>query len=492
MSIPLVSLKRGPRKSVLRAAFGRLPLFSPPVQGPTFNASYFAPGTVVAGRYRVERVIGEGGMGVVLAAHHVALDQRVALKFLRGPAVERPDLVQRFLREAKSAVRLKSVHVARVIDVGTLDGGLPYMVLEYLEGSDLAQVLRTEGPLPVERGVGLLLQACEALAEAHSLGIVHRDIKPNNLFLTQGVGGADLVKVLDFGIAKSTTVEGALTRTDSSVGSPLYMSPEQMRSPRDVDARSDLWSLGVTLYELLSAHAPFDAQTLPELVDRVTQSRHTPLALVRQDVPRGLSQVVSRCLAVRPDDRFSNIAELASALEPFAGAEGAMRSTNVWRALGATGKAPLGSAPRLPAAPVAAGGAAATMTDPSRGAWAGSVDSKVDARTGVSPKVAIGLGVAFSVAALTLVGGVAYFVAQRPGPSPVPPLSVDAAPAAEPAIDASLTTSGASAPVASVPAAAPPPLPEAGTRPAPQARPSAKGPVKAPQRSPADEPPAER
>ncbi len=462
------------------------------MQGSTFNASYFAPGTVVAGRYRVERVIGEGGMGVVLAAHHVALDQRVALKFLRGPAVERPDLVQRFLREAKSAVRLKSVHVARVIDVGTLDSGLPYMVLEYLEGSDLAQVLRTEGPLPIERAVGLLLQACEALAEAHSLGIVHRDIKPNNLFLTRGVGGADLVKVLDFGIAKSATADGALTRTDSSVGSPLYMSPEQMRSPRDVDARSDLWALGVTLYELLSARAPFEAQTLPELVDRVTQSRHTPLALVRQDVPRELSHIVSRCLAVRPDDRFSNIAELAAALEPFAGAEGAMRSTNVWRALGATGKAALGSAPRLPVVNADAS-SDATVTDPARGAWAGSVDAKVEALAGVSPKLAIGLGVAFSAAALTLVGGVVYFVAQRPGPNRAPPLSVDAAAVAERAVDASLTTSGTLVPAASVPAAASPPLlPEAGTRPAPQARPSAKGPVKVPPRAPVDEPPAER
>ncbi|MFO0673663.1 MAG: serine/threonine-protein kinase [Polyangiaceae bacterium] len=182
--------------------------------------------------------------------------------------------MERFLREARSAARLRTEHVARVIDVATLESGLPYIVLEYLEGADLDAWVRKNGPMPVERAVSLVLQACEAVAEAHALGIVHRDLKPHNLFLTTGVGGADLLKVLDFGVAKAAGFAGGvLTRSDSSVGSPLYMSPEQMRSSRDVDARTDIWSLGVTLYEIIAGRPPSTPSRSPSSCSRCRPER---------------------------------------------------------------------------------------------------------------------------------------------------------------------------------------------------------------------------
>lgn len=293
-----------------------------------------SPGSLLAGKYRVERVLGEGGMGIVVAAYHEALDQRVALKVLRLVNADRRDVVERFLREARNAVRLRSQHVARVIDVGTIEGGLPFIVLEYLEGADLDALVRTGGPMPYPRAIAMGLQACEAVAEAHALGIIHRDLKPHNLFLTTGVGGMDLLKVLDFGIAKSMAFsEGAMTRSNSSVGSPLYMSPEQMRSPRDVDARTDIWSLGVTLYEIIAGTPPFDAESFPELVLRVQDGRFPPLSSVRPDVPIGLSDAIGRCLARDPADRHADVAALATALEPFTWPEARVSAENARRAL---------------------------------------------------------------------------------------------------------------------------------------------------------------
>jgi serine/threonine-protein kinase len=285
----------------------------------------FAPvreGDLLAGKYRVERVLGVGGMGVVVAARHEQLDQLVAIKFVREDALGSAGAVQRFLREARAAVKLRSDHAAKVLDVGTLESGAPYMVMELLEGSDLAQALGTSGPMPYDAAADWILQACEAVAEAHGAGIVHRDLKPQNLFLARTAGGGHKVKVLDFGVSKSADSvaagAGNLTRTQSLLGSPLYMAPEQMRSSRDVDARADVWALGVVLFELLTTRLPFEAESMPELCLKVVEQPPQSLAALRPDLPPGLVSTVEKCLAKRLEERFANAAELAEALEPFA------------------------------------------------------------------------------------------------------------------------------------------------------------------------------
>ena len=279
-------------------------------------------GELVAGKYRVGPVIGVGGMGVIVAARHEQLDQPVAIKFVRGEALGGNDeAVQRFLREARAAARLKSEHVAKVLDVGTLESGVPYMVMELLEGSDLAHTIADRGPLAVEVAADWIAQACEALAEAHAAGIVHRDLKPQNLFLARTVGGAAKVKVLDFGVSKAsggmTSGPGALTRTSAMLGSPLYMAPEQMRSSRDVDARTDIWALGVVLFELLTQRWPFHAEALPELCLKVVSDPPQSLHELRPELPMEVVRVVERCLEKDPQDRYANAAELSSALEPL-------------------------------------------------------------------------------------------------------------------------------------------------------------------------------
>ena len=278
-------------------------------------------GDLVAGKYRVEGIIGVGGMGVVVAARHEQLDQRVAIKLVREQVLRNPEAVQRFLREARAAARLKSEHAARVLDVGTLESGAPYMVMEFLEGGDLAQVLEQRGPVPVDLAADWIAQACEALAEAHAVGITHRDLKPQNLFLARTVGGAATVKVLDFGVSKSAEAiasgPGALTRTRSMLGSPLYMAPEQMRSSRDVDSRADVWALGAVLFELLTRRLPFEAETLPELCLKVVGEAPLSLGALRPDVPQAMILIVERCLEKDRERRFANAAELAEALGPL-------------------------------------------------------------------------------------------------------------------------------------------------------------------------------
>jgi serine/threonine protein kinase len=274
-------------------------------------------GDVLAGKYRVERVLGEGGMGVVVAATHTTLDQKVALKFLLPEAVANPEALARFLREARLAVRLKSEHVARIIDVGTLDNGAPYIVMEYLAGTDLAGWIERERTLSIAVAVDFILQACDAIAEAHSLGIVHRDLKPQNLFITRAHDGTDLVKVLDFGISKSMMGGDAIaTATHTVMGSPAYMSPEQMRSAKLVDQRTDIWALGVILYQILVGKTPWAGDTFTDLAFKVAMDPLPPLpgSVGR---PRGFDAVIQRCLEKDPAQRYPSIAALAAALAPF-------------------------------------------------------------------------------------------------------------------------------------------------------------------------------
>ena len=274
---------------------------------------------MLVGKYRVERVIGRGGMGVVVEARHIALEQRVALKFLLAEYALNPESSARFLREARAAVRIKSEHVARVSDVGTLETGAPYMVMEFLVGQDLARLLQESGPLSLEDAVDYVIQGCEAIAEAHGHGIVHRDLKPANLFLTTRADGSPLVKVLDFGISKlvHSGVED-LTRTAVAMGSALYMSPEQMHQTRSVDHRTDIYALGVSLFELCAGRQPFYAETLPQLCAEVLAGFPTPLRVLRPDLPDDFAAALERAYARDRDRRYPSIAEFVLAIAPYA------------------------------------------------------------------------------------------------------------------------------------------------------------------------------
>ena len=285
------------------------------VQAPSIR-----PGDVLDGKYLVEDIIGEGGMGVVASARHIALDAAVAIKVLR---VEGADgCSQRLLREARAACQIDSEHVARVFDVGQLDDEAPYIVMELLDGRDLEEIVHSEGPLDVATAVPYMLQICAALAAAHGKGIVHRDVKPANLFLTRRNDGSPCIKLLDFGISKvsaaSTQATASLTRTHEFLGSPPFMSPEQLTSCSTVDARSDLWSLGVTLFELLTAESAFDGPSTPELCGAILRDEPRRLREFRPNAPAGLEAVILRCLVKDPDRRVQSAEELALLLRPFA------------------------------------------------------------------------------------------------------------------------------------------------------------------------------
>jgi serine/threonine protein kinase len=276
-------------------------------------------GMMLAGKYRVEHVLGEGGMGIVLSATNEALRQRVAIKLLRSGALANAKALGRFEREARAAASLRSNHVARVLDVGKLEDGRPYMVMEHLEGRDLGDVIDHDVELPVGVAVDYVLQACEAVAEAHAAGIIHRDLKPKNLFLTRTVDGRPLVKVLDFGISKmeDAAEDMSLTRTTEIIGSPSYMSPEQLRASKGVDVRTDIWALGVILFELLTKKVPFLAVTVTELVAVVLTEPVPDLRLDRKDVPVPLADAIYRCLAKKREDRFETVSDLVRAIAPF-------------------------------------------------------------------------------------------------------------------------------------------------------------------------------
>ncbi len=279
-----------------------------------------ATGSLIDGKYVVTGFIGSGGTGVVLAARHRDLGHLVAIKLLHPELASSKDVVTRFLREARAMSRLKSEHVVGVIDVERLPNGIPYFVMEHLTGSDLSTRLAERGPFSVEDVVDHVLQALEALAEAHRRGIVHRDLKPSNLWLTTREDDSDFIKVLDFGtskIARSelTANEPPLTRSGSLLGSPLYVAPEQIRSASQADARSDIWSLGVVMHELLTGHPPFHGQFLGEMISAVCSDPYAPPA--REDLPAELAQILMKCLQKAPELRFQSAGELARAFQPL-------------------------------------------------------------------------------------------------------------------------------------------------------------------------------
>ncbi|MEO7330492.1 MAG: protein kinase [Minicystis sp.] len=275
------------------------------------------PGAILAGKYEIVRALGSGGMGLVFEARHLRLNQGVAIKLLRPEVRAIAEVTVRFEREGRACARLQSPHVARVLDVDVLPDGSPFMVMELLRGRELGNELTVRGPLPIREAVGYVLQACTGMEEAHRAGIVHRDLKPSNLFITE-LDGRRVVKVLDFGISKlAEDVQSSVTTTASAFGTPLYMSPEQVRSVKHVDARTDLWSLGVVLYELLVGEPPFIHDSATAILAAIIADKPKPVRERRPELPAGLAAVVMKALEKNPAARFGSARELAAALAPF-------------------------------------------------------------------------------------------------------------------------------------------------------------------------------
>ncbi|MBX3261792.1 MAG: protein kinase [Labilithrix sp.] len=467
------------------------------------------PGEVICGKYRIDSVVGTGGMGVVMGAVDTSLGRAVAIKFLAPHKASREGAVARFLREARAAAAIQSEHVVRVFEASTLPNGAPFIVMEHLRGVDLAQLLQRRGALPIDEACDLLLQACEALGEAHGRGIVHRDLKPQNLFLTHRPDGSPCVKVLDFGISKAVD-EGAqnLTSTDTVMGTPLYMSPEQVRSLKNVDARADIWALGSILFELLTLSPIFHAPSASALCAMIAMDPPTPLRARRPQAPAELEAVILRCLHKDPAGRFQDVAALAEALAPFASERGRLSATRVSRVVRAgTGPAPFGGGTARPHSPMASPAASpmgllavgmsttglgSTVGDPSRSSFTpsfprmdpGSLPGapgptqstwhQTQANTtgqppGTSGVVVAVLGVITGLVLLALVGGGAwYFVIRKDasltaatdGPDASAP-GATVVPAPLPAPSASTTAVTTATATATSPAPSPAPAPTA-------------------------------
>lgn len=297
------------------------------------------PGELIDGKYRINAVLGEGGMGVVYGATHVDLQRSVALKVIRPEFRQQPELVARLMIEARAAAQIKSEHVCRVLDVGRLGSGVPYIVMEYLEGRNLSSLLQARGRLTERQSVDHLLQACEALAEAHRLGIIHRDLKPENLFLAEFPDGRRAIKVLDFGISKVTsamllpTSSKGLTNPSAALGSPHFMAPEQMAAARDVDARADIWALGAILYQLLSGRFAFDGHSLPAVCAAVLQTEPAPIRSIVAEVSPGVELIIAQCLAKQRDQRLSSVVEFAERLAPFGSSSATQSAMRISRLL---------------------------------------------------------------------------------------------------------------------------------------------------------------
>lgn len=421
-----------------------------------------SPGDVLAGKYEVERVLGKGAMGVVVSAMHQRLRERVALKFLLPSVSRNEELNARFQREARVTAKLRSEHVARVTDVGVLDSGAPYMVMEYLEGEDLRKILKREGPFEVMRALDYIIQACEGVAEAHSLGVIHRDLKPSNLFLTQRRDGSDLVKVLDFGVSKASLAtidpgESELTSTGSVLGSPRYMSPEQLIDSQRVDGRADVWSIATILYELLSGRAPFQAESAASVCAKILNDDTVePIRNIRPEVPDELEAALDRALQKNLDLRTQDVGvfakELAACIDSPSSSQSADRAVAMLAGAGSAPShslpAPSQTNPTVRSASQSRSRARSGQSSNTGVAWAGT--------KGQWPRSRV-IGVAAVVVALAAL--VAFFVhssGSKPASSTEPAASAPVAPTT-PVAKASATPAPAksAAPVASASAAPP-------------------------------------
>ena len=395
------------------------------------------PGETVAGKYRVERVLGVGGMGVVVAARHIHVQHQVALKFLASELAGDGASVTRFLREAQAVGAIRCEHVARVMDVGQTESGIPFLVMEYLEGKDLARLLEQRGVLPEEAAVNYILQALVAIAEAHALDIVHRDLKPSNLFLTEQPDGSMIVKVLDFGISKVQVPQGAgaqnLTVTGGILGSPLYMSPEQIRSAKLVDTRSDIWSLGVILHELVTGKPPFTGEQVSGVLASIIADSPTSVRATRPELSTGLERVVGRCLDKDPSKRYPSAAELAQELAPLAGPEGQARVRRIVQTMRRAKGTPESALEASSASVVQAHSAAGSPLVATAEGWSqprGEGDRRVLWRTGLALAVVLGAG---GIWLATKMGHAPSSPVAEPEAHSAAPIAATASPAKPPA-----------------------------------------------------------
>jgi eukaryotic-like serine/threonine-protein kinase len=405
-------------------------------------------GSLLLGKYRLESVLGEGGMGVVYAAQHVQLQERVAVKLVRGEHANTAKLAARLVSEARATVRVKSDHVVRVLDAGTLEDGQPFIVMEYLDGEDLSKLREREEQLPVAETIDYLLQACEAIAEAHCLGIVHRDLKPANLFLQKTATGVR-VKVLDFGISRvldSANAAGRLGATSSHalVGSPAYASPEQLSTPELVDTRTDVWSLGVVCYELLTGKSPFLASSLALVCTRVLHDTPARLRSLRRDAPEALERALMLALQKRPEERPQTILDLAKELAPF-GSPGARESLARIELIKPVSPQP----PRLTRRRVPADSVTRTLT-----AWGSRIFDLGAVRSGrQAPALLLGLALSAALAlafgAYQLLRPAPHAELTTPRPPPAPVTSPTAGETSAPLPGTAISSAPATAPVPS-------------------------------------------
>ena len=466
---------------------------------------------MLVGKYRVARVLGAGAMGIVVAAHHVQLDTKVAIKLLLPELLGNAEAVTRFDREAKAVARMTSEHVARILDVGTLENGVPYMVMEYLDGEDLAERIERKGPLEIEQAVEFVLHACVAVAEAHGLGVVHRDLKPANLFCIKCPDGQLSIKVLDFGISKITGGEAvgqerlAVTKNLDVIGSPLYMSPEQMKASKHADAQSDIWALGVILYELIAGQVPFIGESETEVIIKVSTEPPRPLRGFRPEVPPRLEAVILKCLEKDRAQRYLNVADLACDLASFAPARayGAIeRITGTIEAGKLSNSGSGSSVSTRPPAPSDPGGADVdvefdSIRPPEPDERRGAVTllgqtTKPGASGGFSVKAA--LAAATAVGLIVTVGAGVFLV--RSGALSSPPVAAPSAVVASRPTPATPSPEESAAPAGSTEVAIPPPVtpapstsalaaaqqrtqPKTGTAPAPAPHVPAKAPASA-------------